>query len=687
MKHLNHSNVILPVLTGVICWSSCVISARGEPLRDLTSISSVNGKLQADLVIKNIETSINGHRVHGFRTYNGQYPGPTFRGHPGDTMNIRYINRLENSGDHATTSAHGHNYNSVNLHTHGLNVSPSGYSDNVYLDILPGYWVPFEFHIPTNHPTGLFWYHPHRHGGTSTQVGCALTGNLILTGKGDLDEIPEIAAAKKVEMIFNEIPLVAEPSEPGAGHYRVPDDGGDAGNAGTDRLPDSLKIYALNGAPVLELEKDGSTNAVIVRPLSPPEITIRPFEVQRLQLTHAGLDQFLNVVMEDEKGVRQPLNLISYDGITIPKVDPTLGGLLLGDGNRAEFLIQAGVAGKVYHLKSIPNAEQLPDGNFDIPLLTITVAGAPVLPTILPINLNPPISRLPNIADSEIVRKRTMTFDTDLSAFATGRAFTVDGQPFDGLSTAQTMLLDTAEEWVIKTVGLTNVFPSPPLSHPFHIHVNWFQVVKINDVPVPPRWQDTIVIPFNGSVTIRHRFQQYTGRYVLHCHILPHEDLGMMAGVEVVDPKNLDALQSWRKTTFGTFENYGPSSDAAVTLGGLPNLFHYAYGVSTSSAAGLPIQQVIKDTGKDYLGFKFDWRAPLAGATNPASYVLFASTNLVEWTPATSLNVGVPVNKTNGFQSLVVRDTQPISGGQKRFLQMTIQTEPVALPITPDLPQ
>jgi FtsP/CotA-like multicopper oxidase with cupredoxin domain len=90
-----------------------------------------------------------------------------------------------------------------------------------------------------------------------------------------------------------------------------------------------------------------------------------------------------------------------------------------------------------------------------------------------------------------------------------------NGAPFDALNSAQTMILDSAEEWRLTT--------DAAIAHPFHIHVNWFQVVKVNGMAAPPRWQDTVIIPLNGNVTIRHRFQQYTGRFVLHCHVLPHE--------------------------------------------------------------------------------------------------------------------------------------------------------------------
>ena len=84
------------------------------------------------------------------------------------------------------------------------------------------------------------------------------------------------------------------------------------------------------------------------------------------------------------------------------------------------------------------------------------------------------------------------------------------------------------EEWTLQN-------PSN-VTHPFHIHINPFQVVAIGGVPLPqPEWRDTIDIPKNGgTVTIRSRFEDFTGLTVLHCHIIPHEDLGMMQSVNLI---------------------------------------------------------------------------------------------------------------------------------------------------------
>jgi len=151
------------------------------------------------------------------------------------------------------------------------------------------------------------------------------------------------------------------------------------------------------------------------------------------------------------------------------------------------------------------------------------------LPTVLPV----PAS-LPDIQASEITGRRTLTFAVantggPLPGFGN---FTIDGQLFNPDVVNQTVKLNAVEEWTLVNTSRTE--------HPFHIHINPFQVVSINDVALPrPEWHDTIFIPKAGPngpgrVVIRHRFKDFTGLYVLHCHILVHEDLGMMQTVNVI---------------------------------------------------------------------------------------------------------------------------------------------------------
>jgi FtsP/CotA-like multicopper oxidase with cupredoxin domain len=108
------------------------------------------------------------------------------------------------------------------------------------------------------------------------------------------------------------------------------------------------------------------------------------------------------------------------------------------------------------------------------------------------------------------------------------------------------MRLGTMEEWVVRVQDETTAGPS--LIHPFHIHVNPFFVTHHNGVPLPQghprrRWQDTIAIPPQGSITFRTRFDNFAGDFVIHCHNLRHEDRGMMHKVRVVDDAEADSTE------------------------------------------------------------------------------------------------------------------------------------------------
>jgi FtsP/CotA-like multicopper oxidase with cupredoxin domain len=122
-----------------------------------------------------------------------------------------------------------------------------------------------------------------------------------------------------------------------------------------------------------------------------------------------------------------------------------------------------------------------------------------------------------DLSQAEIYVQRIVTFQENLQA----PVFTIDHEVFDPDVVNLWVRLGAVEEWVIRNTSAE--------WHPFHIHVNDFQVFAINGVPVQPYWNDTISLPPRGEVTIRTRFADFTGRSVFHCHILAHEDFGMMS--------------------------------------------------------------------------------------------------------------------------------------------------------------
>ena len=107
-----------------------------------------------------------------------------------------------------------------------------------------------------------------------------------------------------------------------------------------------------------------------------------------------------------------------------------------------------------------------------------------------------------------------------------GMAFLINGQPYSDDRIHTQVRLDTVEDWEITNTGV--------MDHPFHIHVNSFQVISRNGQPESlPAWRDTVLVRRGETVRIRIPWRDFAGKTVYHCHILDHEDLGMMGNLMI----------------------------------------------------------------------------------------------------------------------------------------------------------
>lgn len=426
------------------------------------------------------------------RTYEGILPGPTLRVRAGDEMNIRLINNLPPNIDTIPVNMlMPHGINTTNLHTHGLHVSPSGDSDNVLLRISPGETFDYSIHVPANHPGGTFWYHPHKHGSVTTQMQGGMSGAIIV--EGAIDQVPEVAAARDLTLVLQELQLTNN------GEVEAPDE---TATCIGDVYPMDQTLYTVNG----QLN---------------PILKARPGEVVRLRLLNATIGTFYPYSLDDHD-----LNLIAIDGISLSELE-TSDTVLSGPGNRHEILIKAGAPG-TYVFRGLEFDRSASLIRDEVELFTFIVEGQP-MDMGLPTNLPAPFA---TITDDEITGTRELIFDTVDSTgqfppgYLVNLAFTIDGALYDDNVINQTVQLGAVEEWTIVNNATED--------HNFHIHTNPFEVVAIDgetlDTPV---WYDTILVPTSGSVTFRSRFLDFTGEFVLHCHILDHEDLGMMQNVEV----------------------------------------------------------------------------------------------------------------------------------------------------------
>jgi FtsP/CotA-like multicopper oxidase with cupredoxin domain len=473
--------------------------------------SSRDGLLDTQLTLAPTDVDIGPRRVR-VEAYEGGLPGPTLRVRPGEKLRILLRNEMKALGvpdngpfppafSHGPHAGHGgaspmEAQLFTNLHTHGLQVSPRDPSDNVLLTIKPGECHQYEYQIPLDQPAGLHWYHPHFHTSTTHQAWQGLAGALIV--EGDIDEVPEVREARERLLVINALWVGEDGSVPTA---LVVPNAGFSPFTSIPAVPTDI-VFPING-------------------VYQPEIDIRPGETQRWRVLGAAPHRFFWLNVEGHT-----LHQIGQDGVPFARARP-VSRVLIATGNRAELILKGGPAGR-YRIWAEAYDQGHPGGPRPRRLLgTLVSAGRPTdgpLPGRL---VDPPAMPGP------VVAHRTLVWSGDISGRnGPGVKFYIDGKTFDANRIDQCVEAGTVEEW---TLVNEDVF-----QHPFHIHVNPFRVMDIQGAPAddptwvydPTIWWDVFRLPPRGSITIRIHFRRdVTGLTVFHCHILPHEDNGMMGTV------------------------------------------------------------------------------------------------------------------------------------------------------------
>jgi FtsP/CotA-like multicopper oxidase with cupredoxin domain/peroxiredoxin len=491
--------------------------------------------------------------------YNDQPVGPTIRVRRGTTFHIHVTNALPAGGAAQVpvidnNSEQPYDLCTTNLHTHGLHVSPAGNADNVFVHINPQEDFTFEYTVPADHPSGTFWYHPHRHGSVAYQLSNSLAGALIVEGSprdgiADLEDVPEIAAAKERVLVFQLY------------NYRVDPPGKD----GVARI-DATKIYdvppaarACPAAGVPDADPTETGRATAINGVINPIIRFAPGEVQRWRMIHAAWDVNRRLYLAD-KDNRPAADLTFYeialDGLATGTMlakgndpdDPKAALLEIAPGQRSDALIRAprlgdGEKERVYYLRQSGQdtgrvAKRAKENPENLILAKIVVSG-PARQMRLPdprdlVKCQP----FAPIRDEELATKDTSEIATDgLNFFASKpdaavKRFWLNKKTFTHYTSPVQIRLGTAEQWAVKAVSEC---------HPFHIHVNPFQVVMRTAADGKGRqpmsvWRDTLFVRDGETYTIRSRFKDFLGKTVIHCHFLDHEDQGMMMPIEFIPP-------------------------------------------------------------------------------------------------------------------------------------------------------
>lgn len=505
-------------------------------------VPDTNNVLSMTLKLDYLTTNIAGCEVH-LRTYNGALVGPTLRINPKTTVKVSLVNALPPDGNpcpmhHSNTPGMG--FNITNLHVHGLHVSPKGNSDNVFVQVCTrGTQGPSTFDYMYTlgnapQPPGTNWYHSHLHGSTALQVSSGAEGAIIIAG--GQDNVPAIKAAVEQVMVLQEIAY---------NDQGVIENYNDFGNWSS-----MMRAITINGQIA-------------------PVITMRPGEVQYWRMIEGGVTERMPLYMSDGQGSYLPLNEIATDGNAIGHMDSWSNGqkVELDPGYRSDILFKAPLREGTYYLTTAPVAGTarlqavLPAPgdatsndvtkvyNEVTPaqtVLVVRVAGTPhdmALPTDAELA---PYRFFKDITPGELNgRPNTVVFAsgnrlcpndprlpclTPCNSGDPGCAnrFMVNNVPYTDLAKRE-LKLNTASKWTVSTDP-----NSGSGQHPFHIHVNPFQMVRLNPAGQPENiWKDTVLVAKGPAVELLSRYEDFDGDFVLHCHILNHEDKGMMEMVGI----------------------------------------------------------------------------------------------------------------------------------------------------------
>jgi suppressor of ftsI len=375
----------------------------------------------------------------------------------------------------------------TNLHFHGIRTSPLGNSDNVHLSIAPGSTFVYEVRIPASQPPGVYWYHSHVHGLSESQVMGGLSGALVVDGP----------AARQPEHLFVLKDMV------------FLDDTGDA------TIDDDLHgiVQSINGR------------------LDTTE-TMRPGETQLWRFTNQSANRAFHIALRGHR-----FRIVAEDGEATPDARTT-EALDIMPAARVDVLVEAGAVGRYELLSKGTMTGTGPGRVLDRVLGHLDVAGAPAGAAVAA----PAAPAPPDLRGAAIDASRTFVFTQDSALDPDRQYFYINGQKFDAGRVDVRVPLGAIEEWTIRN-------NSDDL-HVFHIHQLGFQVVEVNGAPAPFAGPiDTVRVPERGEVKLRLAFTDpvILGRFMFHCHVLRHEDRGMMAQIEVYDPRPSAAAEWIRR--------------------------------------------------------------------------------------------------------------------------------------------
>jgi len=441
----------------------------------LPNASAVPGVFEGSLVASSFAASLVTGATTSLWGYNGAFPGPVIECREGDRVAIAFSNRLELDST---------------VHWHGLPVPPD--QDGNPMDpVAPGADRLYAFELPRG-CAGTYWYHPHAHGTTTLQVGRGLAAPLIVRADDD-----PLAALPEVTLMITSLTLT------GTGQVARP--------------------YVPPGGMTMGGTATTGVTEVLVNGRKQPVHRVAPGATQRWRILNATPDRTMRISLDGHR-----FAVVGTDGGLLPQPLAGLTEWLLAPAQRIEIVVTiASQAGARFTLRDLGYSGGMMGGMMGgmsgtgVALLTVETTNAAALaPVALPASLRP-------MADLGVPAFRQQVVLSGGMGMTGG--FLINGRAFD---------MDRVD--FVSSVGRVELWDfvnATAMDHPMHIHGTQFQVVGrtagSTSLPfVAQAWFDTVNVPAGETITIKVR-QDLPGRRMVHCHILPHEDAGMMAVLDV----------------------------------------------------------------------------------------------------------------------------------------------------------
>jgi FtsP/CotA-like multicopper oxidase with cupredoxin domain len=471
---------------------SLFVSAQMQSV-SVSDAPEVKGKRVVSLTLRAVSDA-NGHDAFAF---DGRTVPPIIRVSPGDLLKVEYINALPAKA--TETCAITPCMNMTNMHFHGLHVSPKAPQDDV-LDMMamPGEKLDYDVIIPREQPPGLYWYHPHPHGESFRQVLDGMSGAIVVEG---IDRyIPELRRLRERILVIR---------------------GQDIEN---DKAAAVLRQRVAIPQAVCGTNTEQAERIFTVNGLVRPQIEIAPGERQFWRVVNAAADRYLDLEVDG-----QPLEVVARDGMPLAyhnqgERKKLMDHVLLPPAGRVEFIITGPAEGSRATLRS-RCVDTGPEGDENPEMVMADIVSASrssLLAHLTPTDNQRPVYKRVQVDElKKSAPQFVVTFTEDKNGFyINGQKFAMDDPPMLRVKVGQ------FQHW--RVVNQTREL------HPFHIHQVQFLPYAENGKPLAsPDWLDTVNVPYGGSVDLIMDFTNpiIRGMSVFHCHLLNHEDKGMMAKI------------------------------------------------------------------------------------------------------------------------------------------------------------